>query len=269
MSEEMSARDFAVRMYRDLKGLGHFVKHHPRHALGCLGEAVVSLAAFTGYFIIIGLIALNVTRCSVSRAAEPPQSQGAQQRAPQQLPLPQANGAGDGLFRSMRWGFSPALVSRQERRGDVIVSPGGVSQTFDCYPKIGGHACKYFFFFGQPGGPHSPYRLNAGVYQFTASYGTSYWKYVDRWRDIQALLVKRYGAPKEMSERWHDPTLKDDRGSFAIALVGGSVTLRSVWYTKSSKIIHEVRSQHFYPAHTIMYLPLEPEPNKGDGSDQL
>ena len=152
-------------------------------------------------------------------------------------------GVASAEFRGIPWGASMQEVLESEGEPIDRSADGLVYET-----EIGGLAAHASFHFVGD-------RLVAALYYFTEQYA-SYNSYIDDFRRIKKLLIRKYRDPKEDVVRWEDDLFKNNPEDWGTAVAIEHLKFLAEWETDNSNITHMLLGKNYKVTHTIAYHSL-------------
>ncbi|MBA7586386.1 hypothetical protein ES708_28384 [subsurface metagenome] len=127
-------------------------------------------------------------------------------------------------FRKTNWGMSKEEVKATEDK-----KPGSeIDNTIAYRVKIDGdeYICGYTFLEDK--------LYNAG-YVFTGKHSNRN-LYIDDYKRLKEILIKKYGKPKDEIVFWSDDLFKNDRSQWGLAVSIGDLSYGAGWETPTTKI---------------------------------
>lgn len=158
----------------------------------------------------------------------------------------------NGVFRYANWGDSMETVEEREVEKLELKEEDGLMYG---NIKLLTYNVDAFYFFEDN-------KFKEGFYDITDTH-TNENKYIDDFKNINEVLIEKYGEPLVNEEKWIRDILKSDPG---LAMYYGDVTYRTLWEFDNLTIFHMLYSDNFKISHGIFYSnPNDPEKKNTSG----
>ena len=147
-------------------------------------------------------------------------------------------------FRGFSWGNSLEQVQANEKSKFILKEKDDALEYVD---QLAGSDCSVIYTFNDNN------KLISGVYVFTKNYSNPQ-LYVQDFNKFKALLIKKYGKPKQEKENWGSNYLADsDKERYGQSIATGHLTLNADWDTERSMIKIDLISSEKKPSLRIHY----------------
>ncbi len=155
------------------------------------------------------------------------------------LTFPALSPAAD--FRDVKWGMTPAQVKNIEQEKLIESDPDLLYYN----AKVGGLKAYVVYQF-------LANKLVEGVYSFTETHSNKNF-YIDDYKNIKSLLIKKYGKPQIDGSPWLDDLFRNDPNSWGTAIAMGHLIYVSEWKTEKTIIRLGLVGDNFEISHGIRY----------------
>ena len=128
-------------------------------------------------------------------------------------------------FRKTRWGMSKEEVKQSEGREPTYEEEDGMAYTGEKIADL--EVCLFYYFLED--------KLYRAAYQVTEKHAFEN-KYIEDYKKLKELLMKKYGEPFVDREIWENDLYKDDPERWGFAISIGHLKYVAGWATDSTEI---------------------------------
>ena len=145
-------------------------------------------------------------------------------------------------FRKINWGMTKDQVKKietakfeQEDKGNLFYST-----------EVAGFKTALIYIF-------TGNKLTRAGYIFTQEH-SNYNLFIDDFKKIDTLLIKKYGTPAQQELNWKNDLYKDSPQDWGTAVAIGQLAFYTDWQGENTYIEHDLYGDNFNLTHKILYV---------------
>ena len=148
-------------------------------------------------------------------------------------------------FRNVNWGMTKEEVKQietikfEEENDNMLIYSTRISNL---------DAILFYVFVGN--------KLTKAGYLFTEEHSNDN-LFIDDFKKIDALLIKKYGAPDAQEITWKNDLYKNDPQYWGTAIAMGYLSYYTGWQNDKTYIEHDLYGDNFKITHKILYVSKE------------